>query len=343
MSTPLAHRTPTHITLGHGSGGLLTSELIREVFGARLDNEWLAPYGDAATFELGGARLALTTDSFVVSPLFFPGGDIGTLAVAGTVNDLAVTGALPRFLSLAVVLEEGFAVADLARVADSIRATAAAAGVAIVTGDTKVVEKGKGDGVYLNTAGVGLLRPNAPGGPKTLAAGDAVLVSGPLGDHGAVIVSARSGIELASGLVSDCAPLNGLIAALYDAGVAPKFMRDATRGGAAAVLNELARDAGLGLALEEAALPVRDEVRGICELLGLDPLYLANEGKVIAVVAAAEADAAVAALRAHPLGAQAAVLGRVVADRPGHVTLRTRYGGTRLIDMPVADPLPRIC
>jgi hydrogenase expression/formation protein HypE len=331
------------ITLGHGSGGLLTSELIREVFGARLDNEWLRPCGDAALLDCGGARLAFTTDSFVVAPLFFPGGDIGKLAVAGTVNDLAVSGAVPRFLSLAVVLEEGFAVADLARVAASIQATAAAAGVAVVTGDTKVVEKGKGDGLYLNTAGIGLVRPNAPGGARTARAGDAVILSGPLGDHGAVIVSVRSGIELASGLTSDCAPLGGLVGALYDAGVAPRFMRDPTRGGAATVLGELARDGGLGVGLEEAAVPVRDEVRGICELLGLDPFYLANEGKVIAVVAPEQADAAVAALRAHPLGARAAVIGRLVAEHPGKVVLRTRYGGQRLVDLPVADPLPRIC
>ncbi|HEY3355847.1 MAG TPA: hydrogenase expression/formation protein HypE [Polyangia bacterium] len=331
------------ITLGHGSGGLLTSELIREVFGARLDNEWLRPYGDAAVIEAGGARLAFTTDSFVVSPLFFPGGDIGTLAVAGTVNDLAVSGAVPRFLSLAVVLEEGFAVADLARVADSIQRTAAAAGVAVVTGDTKVVEKGKGDGLYLNTAGLGLVRPNAPAGPRAVRPGDAVLVSGPLGDHGAVIVSVRAGIELASGLTSDCAPLGGLVAALYDAGVTPRFMRDPTRGGAATVLGELAQGAGCGLALEEAAIPTRDEVRGICELLGLDPLYLANEGKVIAVTPAEQADAALAALRAHPLGHGAALLGRVTADHPGKVILRTRYGGQRLVDLPVSDPLPRIC
>jgi len=316
---------------------------VHEVFGSRLENPVLAAYGDAALLELGGARLAFTTDSFVVSPLVFPGGDIGTLAVCGTVNDLAVAGAVPRFLSLAVVLEEGFDRDLLERIADSIAREARAADVLVVTGDTKVVEKGKGDGVYLNTAGVGLLRPGAPGGAASVRPGDVVLVNGPLGDHGAVIVSARSGIDLSSGLRSDCAPLGGLVAALYDAGVEPRFMRDPTRGGAAGVLAELARGAAGGVAIDETALPIRDEVRGVCELLGLDPLVLANEGKVIVVVPPAQADAALAALRAHPHGAGAAVIGEITAAHPGKVVLRTRYGGQRLIDMPVADPLPRIC
>jgi hydrogenase expression/formation protein HypE len=314
-------RPPTTITLGHGSGGRLTQDLVRGVFGARLRHPALLAWGDAAALEVAGARLALTTDSFVVSPLVFPGGDIGTLAVCGTVNDLAVAGAVPEFLSLGVILEEGLAADLLARVADSIAATAAAAGVAVVTGDTKVVEKGKGDGIYLNTAGIGRLRPDAPPGPASLRPGDLLLVNGPIGDHGAVIVSVRSGIDLVSGLTSDCAPLGGLVGALYDAGVTPRFLRDPTRGGVAGLLAELAAASGLGLDLDEAALPVRPEVTGICELLGLDPLSLANEGKVIAVVPADQGPAAQAALAGH----------------------HTRYGGQRLIDMPVADPLPRIC
>jgi hydrogenase expression/formation protein HypE len=331
------------ISLGHGSGGLLTHDLVREVFGSRLANPILDGWGDSALLELGGARIAFTTDSFVVSPLVFPGGDIGKLAVCGTVNDLAVAGAVPRFLSLAVVLEEGFDRDLLERIADSIARTAAAAGVAVVTGDTKVVEKGKGDGVYLNTAGVGLLRPAAPGGVASVRPGDAVLVNGPLGDHGAVIVSARSGIELASGLVSDCAPLAGLVDALYAAGVTPRFMRDPTRGGAAGVFAELARGSGCGVALEEERLPVRPEVRGVCDLLGMDPLLLANEGKVIVVVPPDEGPVALAAMQAHPHGAGAAALGTITDAHPGQVVLRTRYGGQRLIDMPVSDPLPRIC
>jgi hydrogenase expression/formation protein HypE len=316
---------------------------VREVFGTRLTNPALDGWGDSALLELGGARIAFTTDSFVVSPLVFPGGDIGKLAVCGTVNDLAVAGAVPRFLSLAVVLEEGFDRNLLEHLADSIAREAAAAGVLVVTGDTKVVEKGKGDGVYLNTAGVGLLRPAAPGGAAGVRPGDVVLVNGPIGDHGAVIVSARSGIDLSSGLKSDCAPLGGLIAALYDAGVTPRFMRDPTRGGTAGVLAELAHGAAAGVEIDEALLPVRDEVRGICELLGMDPLYLANEGKVIVVVPPEQATTALAALRGHPLGAAAVVIGRITAAYPGKVVLRTRYGGQRLIDMPVSDPLPRIC
>ena len=331
------------ISLGHGSGGLLTRDLVREVFGARLANPVLDGWGDAALLEAGGARLAFTTDSFVVSPLVFPGGDIGKLAVCGTVNDLAVAGAVPRFLSLAVVLEEGFDRDLLERLADSIAGAAAAADVLVVTGDTKVEEKGKGDGVYLCTAGIGLLRAAAPVGERGVKPDDVILVNGPLGDHGAVIVSVRSGIELSSGLQSDCAPLGGLVAALYDAGVVPRFMRDPTRGGAAGVLAELARGAGCGVAIEEEHLPVRDEVRGVCDLLGLDPLDLANEGKVIAVVPPEQAAAALAALRAHPYGTAAAVIGRITAAHPGKVVLRTRYGGQRLVDLPVADPLPRIC
>jgi len=331
------------ITLGHGSGGLLTHDLVHEVFGTRLKNPVLDGWGDSALLDLGGVRVAFTTDSFVVSPLFFPGGDIGKLAVCGTVNDLAVAGAVPRFLSLAVVLEEGFDLDRLERIADSIARAAAAAGVAVVTGDTKVVEKGKGDGVYLNTAGVGLLRPAAPGGAASVRPGDVVLVNGPLGDHGAVIVSARSGIELASGLVSDCAPLAGLIGALYEAGVTPRFMRDPTRGGAAGVLAELAHGSGCGVALDEERLPFRPEVRGVCDLLGMDPLVLANEGKVIVVVPPEQGAAALAAMRAHPHGAAAATIGTITEAHPGKVVLRTRYGGQRLIDMPVSDPLPRIC
>ncbi|MBI5479188.1 MAG: hydrogenase expression/formation protein HypE [Deltaproteobacteria bacterium] len=331
------------ISLGHGSGGLLTHDLVHEVFGARLANPVLDGGGDSALLEVGGARIAFTTDSFVVSPLVFPGGDIGKLAVCGTVNDLAVAGAVPRFLSLAVVLEEGFDRDLLERIADSIAHTAAAAEVLVVTGDTKVVEKGKGDGVYLNTAGVGLLRPAAPGGAASARPGDVVLVNGPCGDHGAVIVSARSGIELSSGLQSDCAPLGGLVAALYDAGVTPRFMRDPTRGGTAGVLAELARGGACGVEVDETSLPVRDEVRGVCELLGMDPLFLANEGKVIVVVPPEQAAAALAALRGHPHGTAAAAIGAITAAHPGQVVLRTRYGGQRLIDMPVSDPLPRIC
>ena len=332
----------TTIQLGHGSGGLWTNDLVRAVFLKHFDNEFLRPLGDAAHLPALDGRLAMTTDSFVVSPLFFPGGDIGSLAVNGTVNDLAVGGAVPRFLTCGVILEEGLALADLDRAAASMAAAARAAGVLIVAGDTKVVERGKGDGIFVNTAGLGILRPDWPPvrGPH---AGDTVLVSGTVGDHGAVVLSARSGVELSSALTSDCAPVFELVDALFTAGITPLFLRDPTRGGLAGVLHELASDAALEVRVEEAALPVRADVAAVCDVLGVDPLHLANEGKVVAVVPGDQADRALAAWRARADGRDAAILGTLGGDRPGRVTLRTRYGGGRILDRPVAEPLPRIC
>ncbi|MDX8034935.1 hydrogenase expression/formation protein HypE [Lentzea sp. BCCO 10_0856] len=332
------------ITLAHGAGGKATSTLVDAIFLEAFRNPLLEPLTDAAELEIGGSRLALTTDSFVVTPLFFPGGDIGDLAVNGTVNDLAVSGARPLYLTAGFILEEGLPVADLHRITGSMRAAAEAAGVLVVTGDTKVVERGKGDGCYINTAGVGVIEHARRFGMTGVRPGDAVIVSGPIGDHGVTIMLARGdlGIE-AEGLVSDTAPLYGLVDVLLTATPGVRMMRDATRGGVATVLNEIAKAAEVAVVVDEDALPVRPEVRGAAELLGIDPLYVACEGRFVAVVAGAETDRALAALRGHPLGAQAAVIGRVAADPPGLVLLKTGFGGTRICDVLVGDPLPRIC
>jgi hydrogenase expression/formation protein HypE len=330
-----------HITLAHGSGGKATRTLVEAVFLDAFRNPLLEPLDDGARFAVDGAALAFTTDSYVVSPLFFPGGDIGDLAVNGTVNDLAVSGAEPLHLSAGFILEEGFPVADLRRVVASMKAAAEAAGVRIVTGDTKVVQRGKADGCYVTTAGVGVVR--RPSGGR-VRPGDAVLVSGPIGEHGVTVMLARGELDIESGLTSDTAPLNGLVAALLTAcGDGVRRMRDATRGGVATVLNEVAADAGVAVVAEEDAVPVRPAVRGACELLGIDPLYVACEGRLVAVVAGEVAEEALAALRSHPLGADAALIGRIAADPPGLVLLRTAFGGTRIVDLLVGDPLPRIC
>jgi hydrogenase expression/formation protein HypE len=343
-----ARRAPARIreeriTLAHGAGGKATQALIDAVFLDAFDNPELAQLEDAARLTAGAARIALTTDSYVVSPLFFPGGDIGDLAVNGTVNDLAVSGATPLYLSAGFILEEGFPVADLRRVVASMAAAAQAAGVRIVTGDTKVVQKGKADGCYVNTAGVGLLRDGPELGVATARPGDAVLVSGPIGDHGVTVMLARGELDIDTELSSDTAALNGLVAALLDAVPGVRAMRDATRGGVATILNEVAKAADVSVVVDEDAIPVRTEVRGASELLGIDPLYVACEGRLVAVVDGAQADAALAALRAHPLGEQAAVIGHVGDDPPGIVLLRTAFGGTRIVDTLVGDPLPRIC
>jgi len=331
------------ITMSHGSGGKATHTLIEAVFLDAFRNPLLEPLEDAARLAVSGARIALTTDSYVVSPLFFPGGDIGDLAVNGTVNDLAVSGATPLYLSAGFILEEGFPVADLQRVAASMREAAAAAGVRVVTGDTKVVQKGKADGCYINTAGVGVLERDADLGVARARPGDAIIVSGPIGDHGVTIMLARGELDLEADVESDTAPLNGLVATLLDAVPSVRAMRDATRGGVATILNEIARAADVGVLAVEDEIPVRPEVRGASELLGIDPMYVACEGRLVAVVPGEDAGRAVAALRGHPLGAQAAVIGGVRAEQPGIVQLKTAFGGTRIVDLLVGDPLPRIC
>jgi hydrogenase expression/formation protein HypE len=331
------------ITMSHGAGGKATQTLIEAVFLDAFRNPHLEPLEDAATLAAGPARLALTTDSYVVSPLFFPGGNIGDLAVNGTVNDLSVSGATPLYLTAGFILEEGFPVADLERVVSSMRDAATAAGVSIVTGDTKVVQRGKADGCYLNTAGVGLIGADVSLGVARARPGDAIIVSGPIGDHGVTVMLARGELDIEADVSSDTAPLNGLIARLLDAVPGVRAMRDATRGGVATILNEIARAAGVGVLASEDDIPVRPEVRGACELLGIDPMYVACEGRFVAVVPGESAGAAVGALRGHPLGAEAAVIGAVVADQPGLVRLKTSFGGTRIVDLLVGDPLPRIC
>jgi len=331
------------ITMSHGAGGKATQTLVEAIFLGAFRNPLLEPLEDSASLLLGGARVALTTDSYVVSPLFFPGGDIGDLAVNGTVNDLSVTGATPLYLSAGFILEEGFPVADLTRIAESMRDAAAAAGVSVVTGDTKVVQRGKADGCYINTAGVGLLTRDVSLGVARARPGDAIIVSGPVGEHGVTIMLARGELDIEADVRSDTAPLNGLVAALLDAVPDVRAMRDATRGGVATILNEIARAAQVGVLVSEEHIPVGDEVRGACELLGIDPMYVACEGRLVAVVSADSASRAVEALRAHPLGTQAAVIGRVTDEQPGIVQLKTAFGGTRIVDLLVGDPLPRIC
>jgi hydrogenase expression/formation protein HypE len=341
------------ITMSHGAGGKATHTLIEAVFLDAFRNPLLEPLEDAAELRVpgpagapgvaAGARLALTTDSYVVAPLFFPGGNIGDLAVNGTVNDLSVSGATPMYLTAGFILEEGFPVADLIRLTASMRDAAAAAGVSIVTGDTKVVQRGKADGCYINTAGVGVMSGDVSLGVATAQPGDAIIVSGPVGDHGITIMLARGELDIEADVGSDTAPLNGLVAGLLAAVPGVRAMRDATRGGVATILNEIARAADVGVLVSEDDIPVRPEVRGACELLGIDPMYVACEGRMVAVVPGESAAAAVHALRAHPLGADAAVIGRVVADQPGMVRLKTSFGGTRIVDLLVGDPLPRIC
>jgi hydrogenase expression/formation protein HypE len=331
------------ITLSHGSGGKATQTLIEAVFLEAFSNPLLAPLEDGAVLTAHGGRLAFTTDSYVVSPLFFPGGDIGDLAVNGTVNDLAVSGARPLWLSAGFILEEGFPVADLERIVGSMAAAAERAGVQVVTGDTKVVQRGKADGCYINTAGVGVIERPVELGVATARPGDAVIVSGPIGEHGITIMLARGELDIESEVESDTAPLNELVERLLDAAPGVRGLRDATRGGVATICNEVARAAGVAVVVDEDSVPVRPDVRGACELLGIDPLYVACEGRLVAVVDGDQVDAAMAALRSHPLGEGAAVIGRVRDDPPGLVLLKTSFGGTRIVDLLVGDPLPRIC
>ena len=332
------------VTLAHGAGGKASAALVDHVFRHRFGGDDPGPANDAAVCVLpSGERVAFSTDSHVVSPRRFPGGSLGHLAVHGTVNDLAVQGARPAWLSAAFVIEEGFPVAELEELAADMASAAAAAGVTIVTGDTKVVGRGAADGVYVTTAGIGVVPAGRQLGPEHVRAGDRVLVSGTIGDHGMAVMLARGDLALEADIRSDTASVAGLVEDLLAAAPGTRWMRDPTRGGVATVCNELARDAGLAVVLDEVDLPVRPQVTGACDLLGIDPLYVANEGKVVAIVAPDEVAAALAAMRAHPLGAEAAVIGEVVADPAGIVVLRTTFGSTRIVDMLVGDPLPRIC
>ncbi len=331
------------ITLGHGSGGLLTHELVRDLFVRAFSNPLLDPLDDGAILPAPGGPLVLTTDAFVVSPLEFSGGDIGSLAINGTVNDLAVSGARPQHIALAAILEEGLDRALLERVVHSAAQAARRAGVVVVTGDTKVVERGKGDGVYLTTTGVGPLRPGFPRTDRSPQPGDVVLVSGDVGDHGAVILAARTGVDLQTSLESDCGPVTDLVAALFEVDAVPLFLRDPTRGGLATLLCDLAEAGGCEVSVNETDLPLRTETSTICDIVGTDPLHLACEGRVVAVVEAGRAQDALHAWRALPSGAGAQAIGELRDARGARVVLRTRYGGARTIGRPTAELLPRIC
>src|ERR1700730_15448157 len=334
------------ITLSHGSGGKSTHNLIEGVFAPAFSNPLLDAMDDAAVFSVNGSgqRLAFTTDTYVVSPLFFPGGDIGKLAIHGTINDVAMSAAEPLYLSAGFILEEGFPIAELKRIVGSMAAASSQAGVSIVTGDTKVVQRGKADGVFINTAGVGLVRASWSPGQTQLQPGDRGLLSGPVGDHGIAIMLAREALEIETDIQSDTAPLYSLVSKLLEAaGDGVHCLKDPTRGGVATSLNEMALGSEVAIELDEHAIPVHAEVRGACEILGLGPLTIANEGKLLAIVAPEQADRALAAMRSHPVGREAAIIGTVQAEPPGMVFLRTDIGGMRVLDMLVGDPLARIC
>ena len=344
------------VVMGHGSGGKMTSDLIKHLFAPAFNNEWLGQMGDAAAIELSSilrspssGKLAFTTDSFVVSPLFFPGGDIGELAVNGTVNDLAMRGAKPLYLSAGFILEEGLPMETLGRVVDSMAAACKRAGVRIAAGDTKVVQRGRGDGLYITTSGIGIIPKGLDIGPANAKPGDVVLVSGTMGDHGIAIMSVREGLQFETEIRSDTAPLNGLVEAMIEAGrggrrpPALHCLRDVTRGGLAAVLNELAESSKAGIQFDEQAVPILPPVQAACEMLGLDPLYIANEGKLVAILPEGISEAVLQAMRGHECGQNAAIIGRVVAEHPGLVTARTSIGGMRVVDLPAGELLPRIC
>jgi hydrogenase expression/formation protein HypE len=343
LSCPAPLPVRDTVLLGHGSGGKLSAELVRDVFLPAFQNPTLSRLDDQAIVSVNGSRIAVTTDSFVVNPLFFPGGDIGSLAVHGTVNDLAMGGAQPLFLSAAFILEEGLAMDVLRRVVWSLQRAATAAGVQVVTGDTKVVEKGKADGIFINTTGIGLVPEGIDMSANRARPGDKVLLSGPIGEHGIAILALREGLEFETTIESDSAALHTLVAEMLSVTGAIRCMRDPTRGGLSSALNEIAAQSRVGIELDECAIPLREEVKGACEMLGLDPLYVANEGKLIAIVDSSLAGDVLAAMRNHPLGQQAQIIGSVTCRNSGLVTMRTPLGTTRIVDMLAGDQLPRIC
>ncbi len=331
------------IDMSHGAGGRASAQLVDELFAPAFASEGIAQGDDGALLPSVQGRLVVATDAHVVSPLFFPGGDIGALAVHGTINDVAMMGARPLYLAAAFVLEEGFALASLARIVASMAAAARDAGVAIVTGDTKVVERGKGDGVFVTTTGIGVVPQGREVGGARARVGDAVLLSGSIGEHGVAILSSRESLAFETTIVSDSAALHGLVERMFGAAPGLRVLRDPTRGGLATALNEIARQSAVGIRIDEAAIPVLPQVEAACELLGLDPLYVANEGKLVAIVPPQHADAVLSAMRAHPLGERAARIGEVVADPHGFVRMRTRFGGERVVDWLAGEQLPRIC
>ena len=339
---PLPLRDSPTVLLGHGAGGRLSAELVEHMFVPAFGGDPGA-LGDSAVVEVGGVRIAMTTDSFVVRPRWFPGGNIGALAVNGTVNDLAMVGAQPMYLTTGFIVEEGLAVDELGRLTAALGAAATEAGVRVVAGDTKVVDRGHGDGVFINTTGVGLVPDGVDIGPTGARPGDAVLVSGPIGLHGVAVLSVRDGLEFGTEIHSDCQPVNGLVAGLLAAGIDVHVLRDPTRGGVAAALNEIAASSQVGVMIEERSIPVPDDVRAACGFLGLDPLVVANEGKLVAFVPGEQADEALSVLQSDPRGQGATRIGTVVAEHPGVVVARTGIGGTRVVDLPLGEQLPRIC
>ena len=330
------------ILLAHGSGGRLAHELVEKSFLQAFTNPILAKLDDSAVFDFSG-RLAFTTDSYVISPIFFPGGDIGKLAVCGTVNDLAMSGAQPLYLSLSFIIEEGLPQSELGQIVDSIQNTAKEAGVKIATGDTKVVNRGSADKLFINTAGIGIIPQRVDISGSNATPGDRVLLSGPIGDHGIAVLSQREGLRFSTQLESDCAPLNSLVAEMLEASPNIHCLRDPTRGGLATTLNELAKQSKVSIRIEEEKVPVREEVLAACEMLGFDPLYIANEGKLVAILSAEDADKVLKAMRENPYGKDASIIGEVRAEHPGRVVMKTCLGASRIVDMLVGDPLPRIC
>jgi len=340
---PLPINNYKEIVLAHGSGGKLSQQLIQGAVVPRFRNELLAPLHDGAIFTINGSRFAFSTDSYVVNPMFFPGGDIGKLAVHGTVNDLAMCGARALYLSTGFILEEGTSMRDFERVVESMSEAAERAGVSLVTGDTKVVDRGKGDGIFINTSGIGIVPEGVDIAPGRARPGDKILLSGEIAVHGIAIMSVREGLEFETEIASDTAPLNGLVEAMIATKSDIHVLRDPTRGGVTSALTEIAQSAGAGMVLDEARIPIGEEVKGACEILGLDPLYVANEGKLLAIVAPGDAERLLAVMRAHPLGREAAIIGEVTLDHPAFVLMKTRVGGTRVVDMLSGEQLPRIC
>ncbi len=340
---PVPLRNYPTIVMGHGAGGKMMNDLIRHLFAAEFKNDFLGQMADATVIEPGAGRLAFTTDLFVVSPLIFPGGDIGELAVNGTVNDLAMSGAKPLYLSAGFILEEGLPMETLGRLCASMARACTAAGVQVATGDTKVVNKGHGDGIYINTSGIGRIPAGVEIGPTRVKPGDAVIVSGTMGDHGIAIMSVREGLKFQSEIKSDTAPLNGLVEAMLENTTEIHCLRDATRGGLAAVLNELAESSKVGIEFDEVKVPVRPEVTAACEMLGLDPLFIANEGKLVAFVPEKYAESTLAVMRKQPYGKDATIIGKAVEQHVGRVVAKTSIGGSRVVDLPAGELLPRIC
>ena len=343
LACPLPIMEYKNVLLAHGGGGKLSHQLIKNMFASQFKNEFLEPLHDGAIFSIGGTRFAFSTDSYVINPIFFPGGDIGKLAVNGTVNDLSMCGARPLYLSSAFIIEEGLPMEDLWRVVLSMETAAKSAGIQLVTGDTKVVDRGKGDKIFINTSGIGIIPDGIEISPRYAKLGDKIILSGTIADHGIAIMSIREGLEFETQIESDCAPLNGLVETMFEASQEIHVLRDPTRGGVASVLNEIAESAEVGIAILEDQIPVSEEVVGACEILGFDPLYVANEGKLLAFISPTAVDKVLAAMRTHPFGKNAVIIGEVVADHPGTVIMRTHIGGSRVVDMLSGEQLPRIC